>query len=107
MNAKLRSIIESAAATLRGQYARDVLSGRQAWSGADLQGKALKYSSGYARQRVKAAAALHNAGGTVLRCEHNRLVTAVLVCIDDYGNAVYAVPGGYVRPASRHQCRAI
>jgi len=107
MNTKLRSIIESAAATLRGQYARDVLSGRQAWSGADLQGKAREYYSSYARQRVKAAAALRNAGGTILRCEHNRLATAVLVCVDDYGNQVYATFGSYVRPASRHQCREI
>lgn len=57
------TIIAAAAASLRGQYARDVVSGRQRWSGSDLRGKARKYGYSYSVQRRKARAALFAAGG--------------------------------------------
>ena len=43
----LNTIIAAAAASLRGQYARDCITGRQRWSGSDLRGKARKYAHTY------------------------------------------------------------
>lgn len=86
-------VIDAAAGKLptRASYARDVLAGYQRWSGADLKGKAARYSAGYAQQRSKAASALHAAGGCVLalRQRHGLRTTAVALCVDDFGSMVY------------------
>lgn len=39
----------------RGPYQRELLRGRARWSGADLRGKAAKYSSHYKRSRLALA----------------------------------------------------
>ncbi len=44
-----------------GTYQVDVLVGRAAWSGADLQGKAAKYGAHYARSRKSALAKVRSA----------------------------------------------
>lgn len=94
-NAVLNNIIARASEILaernpRAQYAQDVLAGKQNWSGSDLRGKARYYSSSYARGRRLAARALFDAGGQLAYVGRNgRLVAAVRVGMDDYGNAVY------------------
>ena len=75
----LQSIIAAAAANLRGQYARDVVSGRQRWSGGDLRGKARKYGHSYYIQRRKARAALFAAGGCIIAIDHGLNVSAVRI----------------------------
>lgn len=76
------AIIAAAAATLRGQYARDCLTGRQRWSGGDLKGKARKYS--YYVQRRKARAALFAAGGVIIAIDHGLNVSAVRIDAENY-----------------------
>lgn len=98
MNAKLANIIETASANLRSEYAREVLQGRQMWSGSDLKGNAKKYGSSYYQQRQKAGAALREAGGQIIATESGRLMTAVSVCVDDYGNQIFATTAGYAAP---------
>lgn len=74
----------------RARYAQAVLAGRQNWSGSDLQGKARYYGSSYERGRRLAKQALFEAGGQLAYVGRNgRLVAAVRVGTDDYGNAVY------------------
>ena len=80
----LQSIIAAAAASLRGQYARDVVSGRQRWSGGDLRGKARKYGYSYSVQRRKARAALFAAGGCIIAIDHGLNVSAVQIGDDIY-----------------------
>lgn len=80
----LNTIISAAAASLRGQYARDVVTGRQRWSGSDLRGKARKYGHTYARQRRKARAALFAAGGVIIAIDHGLIVSAVRIDADSY-----------------------
>ena len=75
----IQSIIAAAAASLRGQYARDVVSGRQRWSGGDLRGKARKYGHSYYIQRRKARAALFAAGGCIIAIDHGLNVSAVQI----------------------------
>lgn len=96
----VQRVAEEAKARLSARqcYARDVLDGRQAWSGADLRGAASTWGGSYARQRGKAAQALRAAGGVILPGENNRLCTAVLIGTDDYGNAVYATRHGFAAP---------
>jgi hypothetical protein len=48
----------------RGYYARALLSGEQAISGADLKGKASKYSGSYARIRNRVLAVCRKYGVT-------------------------------------------
>ncbi len=104
------SMIQEAHANLtasypRAGYAHDVLSGRQWWSGADLQGAARNYGGHYAEQRKHAAWALHDAGGVILPVEHGRLVTALPIGMDDFGNAVYETRRGmYLAPV---KCNAL
>lgn len=94
-NAVLNNIIARATEILaerspRAQYAQDVLAGKQNWSGSDLRGKARHYGASYARGRRYAAWALLEAGGILAYVGRNgRLVAAVRVGMDDYGNAVY------------------
>lgn len=88
----LDTVIDTAESLLspRAQYARLVLTGGQRWSGADLKGKARAFGGGYYRQRRKARAALHRAGGLIVASKaHGRLSTAVRVGCDDFGDAVY------------------
>ena len=80
----INTIIAAAAASLRGQYARDVVSGRQRWSGSDLRGKARKFGHTYARQRAKARAALYRAGGVIIAIDHGLNVSAVQIGDDIY-----------------------
>ena len=80
----IAAIIAAAAASLRGQYARDVVSGRQRWSGSDLRGKARKYGHTYAIQRRKARAALFAAGGCIIAIDHGLNVSAVRIDADSY-----------------------
>jgi hypothetical protein len=80
----LNTIIAAAAATLRGQYARDVVTGAQRWSGGDLRGKARKFGHTYARQRRKARAALFAAGGAIIAIDHGLNVSAVAIGDDIY-----------------------
>ena len=80
----LSTIIAAAAASLRGQYARDVVSGRQRWSGYDLRGKARKYGHTYYIQRRKARAALIAAGGVIIAIDHGLRVSAVRIDADSY-----------------------
>jgi hypothetical protein len=80
----LQSIIAAAAASLRGQYARDVVTGAQRWSGSDLKGKARKYAYSYAVQRRKARAALFAAGGVIIAIDHGLNVSAVAIGDDIY-----------------------
>ena len=98
------SMIHAAHETLRStfpraRYAHDVLAGSQWWSGADLKGAARKYGGSYARQRSNARWALHDAGGVILAVEHGRLVSALPIGMDDFGNAVYETRRGmYMAP---------
>ncbi len=80
----IESIIAIAASTLRGQYAQDVVNGRQRWSGSDLRGKARKYGASYAIQRRKARAALFAAGGVIIAIDHGLNVSAVRIDADSY-----------------------
>ena len=80
----IQSIIAAATASLRGQYARDVVAGRQRWSGGDLRGKARKYAYSYSVQRRKAHAALIAAGGVIVAIDHGLLVSAVQIGDDIY-----------------------
>lgn len=81
----------------RAGYARDVLEGRQSWSGADLKGKAKRYGGGYARQRGHAARAWQAAGGVIVALRRSgKLVSAVPVGMDDYGTALYLRRSGEV-----------
>tara|TARA_R110000868_G_C10574268_1_gene738025 strand:+ start:318 stop:650 length:333 start_codon:yes stop_codon:yes gene_type:complete len=80
----LNTIIAAATASLRGQYARDCVSGRQRWSGGDLRGKARKYSYNYYIQRRKARAALFAAGGCIIAIDHGLNVSAVAIGDDIY-----------------------
>lgn len=84
-------------------YGIAVLQGRQNWSGSDLEGKAARYSSKYARTRATAARCLRRAGGSVLAVDHGKQLSAVRVCTDDFGNEVYATRRGYAWPNSRAQ----
>lgn len=80
----IAAIIAAAAATLRGQYARDVVTGRQRWSGSDLRGKARKYGRSYYIQRRKARAALFAAGGCIIAIDRGLNVSAVAIDADSY-----------------------
>ena len=104
---RLTEVCDKACAVLRGAYARAVVTGQQRWSGADLRGKAARYGSSYARQRRKAKKALGAAGGVVVAVEHGRLVTGVALCVDDFGNQIYATADSLVRPLTRAQCRSL
>lgn len=79
----------------RQNYARDVIMGYQAWSGADLKGKARRYGGGYARQRDTARSAVNAAGGLVLPVGNaGRLCLCERIGMDDMGNALYATTQG-------------
>jgi hypothetical protein len=78
------AIIAAAAASLRGQYARDCVTGRQRWSGGDLRGKARKYGYSYSVQRRKARAALFAAGGVIIAIDHGLNVSAVRIDAENY-----------------------
>ena len=98
----LNTIIAAAAASLRGQYARDVVAGRQRWSGSDLRGKARRYGYSYSVQRRKAHAALIAAGGVIIAIDHGLLVSAVQIDADSY-----ATPRGVaVRCGTRYRVQA-
>ena len=77
------------------EYACDVIMGLRAWSGADLQGKAKKYGRSYAVQRNRAAECFDICNGVRVRA-NRRIVSAVYLCMDDYGNAVYQSTIGIV-----------
>ena len=98
----IESIIAAAAASLRGQYARDCITGRQRWSGSDLKGKARKFGYSYSVQRRKAAQALVAAGGVIIAIDHGLLVSAVQIDADSY-----ATPRGVaVRCGTRYRVQA-
>ena len=74
----------------RRRYAKDVLVGRQSWSGADLRGKASRYGAGYYRQRLHAKDALISAGGDLAYVgRHGKLCAVVAVGVDDFGNELF------------------
>lgn len=91
----------------RAGYAHDVLNGIQKWSGADLKGKARKFSGGYHRQRQHAAKALRDAGGCIIAINRGRCVTAIYLGADDYGNAIYGTPRGVAIQSTRAQARIV
>ena len=96
------TILAAAAASLRGQYARDVVTGRQRWSGGDLKGKARKYSYSYYVQRRKARAALFAAGGVIIAIDHGLNVSAVAI-----GDDIYLTARGVaVRCGTRYRVQA-
>jgi len=98
----IESVIAAAAASLRGQYARDVVNGRQRWSGSDLRGKARKYGHSYYAQRRKARAALFAAGGCIIAIDHGLNVSAVAI-----GDDIYLTPRGVaVRCGTRYKVAA-
>lgn len=66
-------------------YARDVLYGRQRWSGADLQGKAKKYGAWYAEQREEAGYALKEAGGFIIHRENGLICAAMQIGVGESG----------------------
>ena len=69
MTPEFETVIDAAIAQLnpRARYARDVIRGRQKWSGADLRGLAkTRFGAAYAAQRHNALRALERAGGTVI-----------------------------------------
>lgn len=110
MTNTLQSVITKAREILaerhpRAEYADDVLVGRQAWSGADLKGKARRYGHRYAEQRRHAAAALVGAGGLILAIDKGKLVSAAPACTDDYGNAVMSTRRGLAWPNTASQYR--
>jgi hypothetical protein len=98
----IESIIAAAAATLRGQYAKDVVNGRQRWSGSDLKGKARRYGHTYAVQRRKARAALFAAGGCIIAIDHGLNVSAVAIDADSYAT----MRGVAVRCGTRYKVAA-
>lgn len=96
------SVIEAAIANLhpRARYARDVIRGRQRWSGADLRGLAkTRFGPAYAAQRDNALRALERAGGAVISiAPHGLLITAVPVGEGRYTDArgrVFNAVSGY------------
>lgn len=97
------TIIAAAAASLRGQYARDVVTGRQRWSGGDLRGKARKYGYSYSVQRRKARAALFAAGGVIIAIDHGLNVSAVAIDADSY----MTLRGVAVRCGTRYRISAV
>jgi len=69
----------------RAQYQRDVLTGRQYWSGSDLRGEANRWGASYARARESAMSALIAAGGTTVyhRQKNGLKIGALPVLWDD------------------------
>lgn len=67
--------VEKALASLspRAHYARAVVEGKQALSGADLRGKARQYGAHYYRQRLAAVKAAVEAGAHIRRGAHGKL----------------------------------
>jgi len=106
---KLGTVISAAIAALnpRANYAADTIVGIQRWSGADLKGKAKKYSDSYAVQRSKAGAALTKAGGRVVAINNGLRVTAVQVGVDDYGNVIFDTLEGLAVQASAARAKLI
>lgn len=104
----LAVVVQDACALLRPrqQYARAVIRGRQLWSGADLRGRAKRWGAGYARQRRAARDALWAAGGDIVPTYHGRLVTAVYVGADDYGDALYRTDEAVTVRPDRRWCVA-
>lgn len=92
---QLSRVIESARDALlrdhpRASYADDVLGGHRAWSGADLRGKARKFAGSYARQRMRAAQYLRDAGGAIGYVgRYGKACAVVCVGMDDFGSAIY------------------
>ena len=97
------TIIAAATASLRGQYARDVVTGQQRWSGGDLRGKARKYGYSYSVQRRKARAALFAAGGVIIAIDHGLNVSAVRIDADTYAT----MRGVAVRCGTRYRISAV
>lgn len=91
----------------RSQYARDVLTGYQRWSGSDLKGRARDYGASYGQQRMKAEFYLILAGGTKIAIDHGLLVSALPVGQDDFGNALYATDEGIFAQQTKHQARRV
>lgn len=107
MSKRLNSIVARACAILpaRCRYARAVIRGNQAWSGADLRGAARRWGSGYARQRSVARAALFDAGGCIVALRRTGgLVTACYVGMDDAGNALYETDAGVISSVNLRGC---
>lgn len=99
---KLSHTVETALNQLsdraRKGYTGAVLKGRQNWSGSDLQGRAKYHGAAYRRQRKVALSALIKAGGVLIAVENNKLLSAVQIGMDDYGNALYKTSRGVARP---------
>jgi hypothetical protein len=98
----IAAIIAAAAASLRGQYARDVVTGQQRWSGSDLKGKARKYGHSYYVQRRKARAALFAAGGVIIAIDHGLNVSAVRIDAENY----MTLHGVAIRCGTRYRIEA-
>lgn len=86
---EISALIDLAHSCARGSYQRALLEGYQAWSGADLVGKAKKWSSGYAASRdaliERIDSALHHRGwktGTVYDRRYHGVKRVVLTRID-------------------------
>ena len=85
----------------RQTYAAAVIGGRQAWSGADLKGKAKRFGGSYARQRAKARVAWLESGGDIVAMRRTgKLISAVCIGADDFGAALYADEWGRVLSAA-------
>jgi hypothetical protein len=63
----------------KGTYQYGLLSGNYRWSGADLAGKARKWSASYSKSRKTIVARLNNAGFKVVfgKAEHNRIFVTI------------------------------
>ena len=108
MESKLfRRVVQNACMMLRGEYAKDVVKGYRNWSGAGMTAAARQWGW-YSRKRDEACKALRKAGGEVVSVDYGRLVTAVQLCVDDYGAQVYETAFAFVRPVTKSgQCREI
>jgi hypothetical protein len=82
----------------RAQYQRDVLTGRQYWSGSDLRGEANRWGASYARARESAMSALIAVGGTTVyhRQKNGLKIGALPVLLGDARPVAYQTAEGYV-----------
>lgn len=69
--------LEAALPLARGSYQRDLLRGRQRWSGSDLRGRAARYGAHYARSRRSLLRRLE-AGGFRVGWAPGRMKVAVI-----------------------------
>jgi hypothetical protein len=100
-------VVDAACKLVRGDYARQVICGQRRWSGSDLASGARKWGS-YIEQRRKARNAVESVGGCVIACDDGTLETALMIGMDDYGNAIYDIGNGFrVVTHTGKRCRSV